>query len=144
MYGIEAEISTTGDAEQATFAELSDGIDNLSEALNEVVQQYFFMSGQGFATNEVTGMAPAVTLTGRRIIGDPAQDYIFSKKYALGSERKTKFRLTFLNSENKKEILECEVTICNMQEWSGATTDHSAISFEIRFNGKPTVNTELT
>ena len=135
IYGIEASILTESDPSE-TYSPLCDGIDNVAEALNEVVQQYFFLCDKGFARNHVTGMAPAFTLTGRRVWGDAAQDYIFSKKYGLGSERQTTFKLTYTTGA-KATTVTCPCTICNIQEFSGASTDDSAISFEIRFDGKP-------
>ena len=136
VYGIEASILTeTPD----TFAPLADGIDNIAEALNEVVQQYFFLKDKGFATNHVTGMAPAYTLAGRRVVGDAAQDYIFSKKFSLDTERQTKLRIVYTDAEDQQKKIECPCTICNIQEYSGASTDDSAISFELRMDGKPTV-----
>ena len=50
MYGITVQIDTTP-GEEATMAPLDAGIENLQEALNEVVNQYFFFSGEGFANN---------------------------------------------------------------------------------------------
>lgn len=138
VYGIEASILTASDPTE-TYSELADGIDNIAEALNEVVQQYFFLKDKGFATNHVTGMAPAYTLTGRRIMGDPAQDFIFGKKYGLDTERQTTLQIKYMNGEAEKTI-ECPCTICNIQEFSGASTDDSAISFELRFDGRPTVS----
>ena len=40
--------------------------------------------------------------------------------------------------------ISCDVTLCNIQEWSGAATDDSAISVEIRFDGAPEVSTSPT
>lgn len=140
MYGLTPSIATDG-AAGTTFAPIDVGIDNIAEALNETVQQYFFLSDDGFAKNHVTGMAPSFTLTGRRIVGDAAQDYIFGTKYGLDTNRQSKFKLEYSNAEGKAVTLTCDCTICNVQEWSGATTDDSAISFEIRFDGKPEVTT---
>ena len=121
-----------------TYSALGAGIDNIAEALNETVQQYFFLNDDGFARNHVTGMAPAFTLTGRRIMGDAAQDYIFTKKYGLDTDRQSSFQLKYTDEEGASHTITCGCTICNIQEWSGAPTDDSAISFEIRFDGKPT------
>ncbi len=137
VYKLEASIGTAKSGDTWTYADLGAGIDNISEALNEVVQQYFFLSDGGFAKNHVTGMAPAFTLTGRRIVGDTAQDYIFSKKYKLDTERESSFKLTYTQGADTYMVT-CPCTICNIQEWSGATTDDSAISFEIRSDGQPT------
>ncbi len=142
MYNIQASIATVkSGGEWGTYAPLDEGFDNISEALNEVVQQYFFLSDDGFAKNHVTGMAPAFTLTGRRIMTDTAQNYIFSKKYSLDEDRQSSFKLAYTDGSGAAVELVCDCTFVNLQEWSGASTDDSAISVEIRFDGKPTVTT---
>ena len=141
IYNLEASIGTSKSAETWTYAKLDEGLDNVSEALNEVVQQYFFLNDKGFARNHVTGMAPAFTMTGRRVQGDAAQDYIFSKKYKLDTERSSSFQLKVTDNSGaspKVATYTVDCTICNIQEFSGASTDDSAISFELRFNGAPT------
>lgn len=138
-YGIEASILTSRSSEAEVYSELADGIDNIAEALNEVVQQFFFLKDKGFATNHVTGMAPAYTFTGRRVMGDTAQDFIFGKKYSLDTDRQSKLKIAYTEGSTEKTI-SCNCTICNIQEFSGASTDDSAISFELRFDGKPTIS----
>ena len=139
MYNLSASINTAASGAAAVYSELADGIDNIAEALNEVVQQYFFLKDNGFAQNHVTGMAPAWTLTGRRVLGDAAQEFIFGNKYGLDTERQTTFKLQYTNASNATVSITVPCTICNIQEFSGATTDDAAISFEIRFDGQPTV-----
>lgn len=142
MYGITASIGTSkASGGDWTYAPFGDGIDNLAEALNEIVQQYFFLTDNGFAKNHVTGMAPTFTATGRRVYGDAAQDYIFSQKYGLDAQRISSFKMEYEDKDGKTVTLVCPCTIANVQEFSGATTDDSAISMEIRFDGKPTITT---
>ena len=141
IYNLEASIGTSKSEETWTYAKLENGLDNVSEALNEVVQQYFFLNDKGFARNHVTGMAPTFTFTGRRVQGDDAQDYIFGNKYKLDTNRNSSFQLKVTNksgSAPKATTYTVDCTICNIQEYSGASTDDSAISFELRFNGAPT------
>ena len=141
MYNITASIGTelSGNPAAWTYSALKDGIDNVAEALNEVVQQYFFLNGNGFAQNHVTGMAPTFTFTGRRVLGDTAQDFIFGAKYKLDTYRQSSIKLEYTNGAGKAVTITCDCTICNIQEFSGATTDDAAISFEVRFDGAPTV-----
>ena len=139
MYNLSASINTAASGAAAVYSELADGIDNIAEALNEGVQQYFFLQDNGFAQNHVTGMAPAWTLTGRRVLGDAAQEFIFGNKYGLDTNRQTTFKLEYTNASNATVTITVPCTICNIQEFSGATTDDAAISFEIRFDGQPTV-----
>lgn len=140
MNKIEIDIGTASAAQWVLFGA---GFNNMSEALNEVVQQYFFLNDEGFARNYVTGMAPTFTMTGVRIVGDQAQDYIFapSRKFGLLNERNTKMRITHRSGNNQNTQIECDVTLCNMTDMTGATTDGSAVNVEMRFNGKPTVTT---
>ena len=144
VYNLEASIGTSKSENTWSYAKLEAGLDNVSEALNEVVQQYFFLNDKGFARNHVTGMAPAFTMTGRRVQGDAAQDYIFSKKYKLDTERSSSFQLKVTDNSGaspKVTTYTVDCTICNIQEYSGTSTDDSAISFEIRFDGAPTTAT---
>lgn len=139
VYSYKAEIDTTPTASAPTWKALCAGFDNISEALNESIQQYFFLCGNGFAANYVTGMAPAVTMTGRRVIGDDAQDFIFGRKYVPMNGRDTHFRLTQTAQDGTETVVSANVTLVNLSDVSGATTDGSACSVEIRFNGEPFV-----
>ena len=89
-------------------------------------------------------MAPAFTMTGRRVQGDAAQDYIFGKKYKLDTDRSSSFQLKVTDNSGSSPVVTTytvDCTICNIQEFSGASTDDSAISFELRFNGAPVAAT---
>ena len=144
IYNLEASIGTSKSSETWTYAKLENGLDNVSEALNEVVQQYFFLNDKGFARNHVTGMAPTFTFTGRRVQGDAAQDYIFGNKYKLDTNRNSSFQLKVTDKSGSSPVVTTytvDCTICNIQEFSGASADDSAISFEIRFNGAPVTAT---
>lgn len=137
VYKYEAEIDITPKGAYRTWAPMCAGFNNISEAMNETVQQYFFLCGKGQAVNYVTGMAPSMTFAGVRVIGDAAQDFMFGKKYELMSERDTHFRLTKTAENGTKTTISANVTFANMSDVSGGTTDGSAISVEMRFNGAP-------
>lgn len=137
IYNIKVSIGTKKTGETWEYSEFGEGIENISEALNEVVHQYQFISNGGFASNHVTGAAPAWTLTGRRVLGDAAQDYIFSKKYVFDTERQSSLKVEY-NDGTAEKSFTVPCTFCNIQEFSGASTDDSAISVELRFDGKPT------
>lgn len=137
VYKYTAEIDITPKGPARTWVDLCAGFNNISEAMNETVQQYFFLCGKGHGVNYVTGMAPSMTMSGVRVIGDAAQDYIFSKKYELMSARDTHFRLTRTHEDGTADIISANVTFANLSDVSGGTTDGSAISLEMRFNGAP-------
>lgn len=141
VYNYTVNIDTTPSA-TATWAPLCAGIENLAEALNEQVQQFFFMCAKGYANNYVTGMAPVVTITGRRVKGDAAQEFIFGNKYNLMEARETQMQIVQTDAENENtNTITCNVTIQNIVEINGNATDPSQISFELAFNGKPKLTT---
>ena len=137
VYKYEAEIDITPQGPARTWAPLCAGFNNISEAMNETIQQYSFLCGKGLSVNYVTGMAPSMTFAGQRVVGDPAQDYIFAQKYSLMSARDTHFRLTRTAENGTKSVLSANVTFANLSDVSGNTTEGSAISVEMRFNGAP-------
>lgn len=115
------------------WAELRAGIDNMAEALNETVQQYHFWIDNGFGRSRVTALAPVITLSGRRVVGDDAQDYIFAAKWQLGGNRETQAKLV----DPEGNMIEFDCTFANLQEISGATEEDSAITIEIHMDGAP-------
>ena len=128
--------ATTATPPVWTYKKLCKGIESVSFTPNEQNQQYFFLCGNGFAHNETTGAAPELTVSGRRIVGDDAQDFIVGKQFALGNDRNTSVKII---AEGKQIV--CDATIGDVTSFGGATLDVNAFGCTIRFNGNPTVTT---
>lgn len=126
--------ATTADPPVWTYSKLCKGIEGMTFNSNEQNQQYFFLCGNGFAHNEVTGGAPELQITGRRIAGDTAQDYIVSKQFALGTDRNSSVKII----SGGKQII-CDCSIGDVVSFGGQTLDVNTFSCTIRFNGTPTV-----
>ena len=119
-----------------SYAKLCKGIESMEFNSNEQNQQYFFICGQGFAHNETTGAAPELVISGRRIVGDTAQDYVVGKQFSLGTDRNTAVKIVA-----EGQVITCEATIGSVTSFGGSTLDVNAFGCTIRFNGKPTVTT---
>ena len=143
QHGVSVEIGVSETLGVWTYAELDATWDNLTEALNEVITQWFPAANNGFADNEVTGMAPVYTLTGKRIVGNTAQDFLFTKKFQIGSNRRSSIRITKVRSDGTYNSVTCPCTFCNLVEMAGASTDGSNFSAELRLNGAPTLSDTL-
>lgn len=139
QYGVELELDTTPFAAARTWVPVCDGFNNLTEALNEQVQEYFFLCGKGFGSDEVTGIHPVIQLTGVRKIGDAAQDFIFGNRLNLMEARKTNLRLSLANADGTVTRYTNRVTMKNISSFGGATTDGAAVSVDFSFNGRPVV-----
>lgn len=141
VYNYSINIDTTPGA-TATWSPLCAGIESFAEALNEQVQQFFFMCAKGFANNYVTGMAPVMTITGRRVKGDAVQEFIFANKYKLMQSRETQMQIVQTDAANENtNTITCNVTIQNVVEINGNATDPSQISFDLALNGEPVLTT---
>jgi len=128
------EIGTEKTNDTWTYSKLCKGITEMTFTPNEQIQQYFFLCGEGFANNETTGGAPEITISGRRIAGDAAQDYIASKQFALGPDRVTSVKITA-----EGIVITCDAVIANVTSFGGQTLDVNAFGCTLRFNGKPTI-----
>lgn len=125
-----------------TYAPLCAGIESVEPSVNEQNQQYFFLCGAGGADNEVTGIAPEYAVSGRRIIGDTAQDYIVGLRYALGDDRKSSMKVEIYNaSDTLVQTIVADCTITDIVDFGGSTTDNEPFSCTLRVNGIPTVTT---
>lgn len=116
------------------YAPLCAGIKSMTPSMNEVVVTEQYYCGEGFAHNEVTGMAPQIQVTGDRVEGDAAQDYIAGLQFKLGSDRVTSVKLT---QGTSTYVFEAAIT--DIVTFGGDSTALKPFNFIIRPNGKPTI-----
>jgi hypothetical protein len=128
------EIGTALSSSTWTYAELAKGIEGMTPNFTENNQLFHFLDDEGWAWNEVTGGEPAIQITGRRVVGDAAQDYIAGKQFSLGTDRNSSVKIT---AEGK--VIICDCTITDVVSFGGNTLDVNQFSCTIRLNGKPTV-----
>ena len=135
-YQNKLEINTTPGG-IATWAELMDGIANLEHALNEVVNQTSYMADAGWGSSNVSGGQLTVKVTGDRIVGNAAQDYICSTavQYAFGSARETQIKITLADGRS----IVWDVTLTNIKEFGGDANKPASFSVDIHGNGEPQV-----
>lgn len=123
-----------------TYSQLCEGIESIEPSVNEQNQQYFFMCGNGGADNEVTGIAPEYAVSGRRVIGNTAQDYIVGLRYSLGNARKSSLKVEIYDADaSLVQTIVADCTITDIVDFGGASTDNEPFSCTLRVNGIPTV-----
>lgn len=134
-YDYKLAINTTPGTEQKTMEELSKGFNNITKALNEVLWQGSFIGDKGWGSTYVTGGQMIFTLTGVRVYGDAAQDYIFSNavKNNFGTARVTDFEIEYPNGDK----LSGDITLAKITEGGGDSTAPDAVTVEVHFNGQP-------
>lgn len=117
----------------ASWKTLAAGLTSTNPSLSETVDTTPYLDGGGFSESEVTGAQMMVTCTGHRVVGDAAQDYIFSKDLSLGEGRYSQVRYT----DSEGNVVAQKVTIANIALPNGDAGAKGAISFELHFAGKP-------
>lgn len=122
-----------------TYAPLCAGIESISPSVNEQNQQAFYMCGQGGACNVVTGIAPEYDVSGHRVIGDAAQDYIAGLRYSLGQNRVSSLKVEIYDGTTLVETIVADCTITDIVDFGGNATDIVPFSCKLRVNGIPTV-----
>lgn len=128
--------ATTADPPVWTYSTLCGGVEGMEFNENEQNQQFFFLCGKGFADNVVTGAAPELVITGRRIVGNAAQDYIAGLQMKLGDERRSSVKIT-----TGGKLITCDCSIGAITSFGGQALDVNAFGCTIRFCGEPTVTT---
>lgn len=124
-----------------TYAPLCAGIESISPSVNEQNQQAFYMCGNGGACNVVTGIAPEYDVSGHRVIGDAAQDYIAGLRYSLGQNRVSSLKVEIYDGTTLVETIVADCTITDIVDFGGNATDIVPFSCKLRVNGIPTVTT---
>ena len=133
---------STGTTPTWTYSPLCEGITGITPSVNETTQTYHFMCGNGGANNEVTGIAPEYDVSGDRIHGDAAQDYIVGLRYALGDDRKSSMKIELYDtSDTLVATIVADCTISDIVDFGGNTEENEPFSCTLRVNGIPTVTT---
>lgn len=138
---IKMSIGTTLSGTTWTYAALCAGIESISPSVNEQNQQAFYMCGLGGANNEVTGIAPEYAVSGHRVHGDAAQDYICGLRYLLGQDRKSSLKVEIYDHTTLKETITADCTVTDIVDFGGNATDLVPFSCTLRVNGIPIVTT---
>ncbi len=126
-------IDTTPDGASRTWVRLGKGIASVVEGLNDNVDQTPYIDGNGYGSSDVIGKQYIVTVSGNRVYGDPAQDYIASKKLLLGDEVKTNYKMY----NQYGDLIQIGVTIANVVDGGGDAQGKVEFSFELHGNGEP-------
>ena len=117
------------------WAPLRAGITSIRFRGNERKTTSFFLGDDGFARSAVTGMAPEILISGYRVAGDRAQDYIAARGFCVGAARKTGVRVI-----SGDRAVVCLATMCDVTAMGGAAGAMNAFSCVLRLDGKPEVN----
>lgn len=139
-YETEAFINITPDGEDPTWASMAAFLKNMSQSLNEVLDQVKYYGEEGWGHTHVIGGQLTVSMTADVAPEDEACRYIMSDKvmYGFGKARQTHLKLV----KGTKAII-WAVTLANITPGYGDAGAINSLSLAIHGNGKPVVTTEI-
>ncbi|MET1108790.1 phage tail tube protein [Enterococcus faecium] len=121
------------DIDKADWATLAAGISTITPAASETSDNTPYYDGGGFSDTDVTGKHITFALSGHRLVGDKAQDYIASKFLAIGDALRTLCRWT----DAEGNIVTSVATLTAIVPFGGAANVKQTFSFTLALNGKP-------
>lgn len=120
-----------------------DGLDSLEFSLEGTVQEYF-TTLNGYNNADKTAIKGSFSFSGKRVVGDKANDFIARTGWYLGKKAKTIFDYTF----DDGSVIEGKILVNTSKISGGAAEDLNALEGEFIIDGKPNVkqlvNIEVT
>jgi len=109
-------------------------LETFSVSIEGNVEEWRPMEEQGWVRRMVTGKALTITLSGKRNVGDPGNDYVADSAWSTGTGCDTKFEWEF--PSGAKLTFNCVISVTN--PGSGDSTNVAGLEFEVQSDGKPT------
>ena len=88
------EVDTTPAASSRTYARLAKGITSSVDSHNDSTDDTAYLDGGGYGNSDVIGKQYTLSVSGHRVIGNTAQDYIVGLQGEFGDDAKTWVRYT--------------------------------------------------
>lgn len=128
--GIKGRASTSPGEDMKPIAEM----ESFGVAIDGNTVEWSPMEAEGWMRRMVTGKSLTITLSGKRSIGDPGNDYIADSAWATGEGCDSKFLWEF--PSGAKLEMDCVLNVTN--PGGGESRDGAPLEVEIMSDGKPT------
>jgi hypothetical protein len=125
---------TGGDgSEEGNLVSIAD-MENFSVSIDGNVEEWNPYDAEGWTNRLVTGKSLTISVSGKRNVGDPGNDYVESIALKTGSECNTTFVWNF--PSGAKLVMP---SVVNVTEWgAGESRTVAPLSFDVMSRGKPT------
>lgn len=133
VFDIEFKIGTAGRASTELEMELIKEMETFSISIDGNVEEWTPMETGGWVRRLMTGKGFALTLNGKRHVGDPGNDYVAETAWKSGLDCSSKFEIAFPDGSKLK--FDCIVNVTSPN--GGDSTNVSALEVEVMSDGKP-------
>lgn len=108
-------------------------METFSPSIDGNVEEWTPMDTEGWTRRLMTGKAFTISLSGKRHVGDPGNDYVAALAWKSGLECSSKAAIAFPNGD--KLEFDCIVNVST--PFGGDSTGVSGLELELQSDGKP-------
>jgi len=129
------EVDSTPLGSSRTWLKLAAGITAAVDSHNDSTDDTAYLDGGGYGNSDIIGKQYTLAITGHRIIGNPAQDYIMTLQGEFGDDAKTYVRYTRPNGHRTQAY----VTASEIVDSGGDANAKTDFSCNFKGCGAPTI-----
>ena len=128
-------VDTTPLGASRTWLVLAKGITSAIESHNDSTDDTPYLSDGGYGSSDIIGKQYTLAITGHRIIGNPAQDYIVSLQGEFGDDAKTYVEYTKPNGHRTQAY----ASVAEIVDSGGDANAKTDFSCNFKGCGAPTI-----
>ena len=129
------EVDSTPLGASRTWLKLAAGITSAVDSHNDSTDDTAYLDGGGYGNSDIIGKQYTLAITGHRIIGNPAQDYIMTLQGEFGDDAKTYVRYTRPNGHRTQAY----ATASEIVDAGGDANAKTDFSCNFKGCGSPTI-----
>ncbi len=129
------EVDTTPASGSPTYARLAKGITSAVDSHNDSTDDTAYLDGGGYGNSDVIGKQYTLAVSGHRVIGNTAQDYIVGLQGEFGDDAKTTVRYTRPNGHRTT----AKVSATEIVDAGGDANAKTEFSVNFKGCGAPTI-----
>lgn len=123
----------TSDSGTETFKSIAD-CETFAVSIDNGTEEWHPFEGGGWVNRLMTSKSLTITVTAKRNVGDPGNDYVAGKAWKNGRNAEANFQWTFPDGSTVK-LKNAVINVTNIG--AGDSTSVAPLEFEVMSNGKP-------
>ena len=127
------EINTSADGKTENFVEIKD-VESYSVAIDGTVEEWHAYDAEGWVRRLMTAKSITISLSGKRNVGDPGNDYVANKVMSMAGEAESKMKWTLPSGATL--LMPCVINLTT--PGGGEATAVDGLEADFMSNGKPT------
>jgi len=133
VFNINFKIGTKGRESTEQDMMIIKDMETFSPSIDGSVEEWTPMDTEGWTRRLMTGKGFSISLSGKRHVGDPGNDYVAGLAFKNGMDCSSKAAIEFPNGDTLE--FNCVVNITT--PFGGDSTNVSTLEFELQSDGKP-------